>query len=86
VNQRARVAAFLREHPAQDVCDACTAAALEISVETVARIADELGHQKLFLRDRWLWPCHLCRRPAIVTRALPRATFGSDQRRPDSAA
>lgn len=74
------------EHPGKDVCDACVAAGLGISVEDAAQAAGELGRQKNFLRDRWPWPCRLCRRPGIVTRALPGAMPGPDQRFPGSAA
>jgi len=73
-----RARGFLILHESADFCDDCLGRALGITAAEARTIVASLAKSSAILRDRWT--CKSCRKHALVTRAIPNATFALNRR------
>jgi uncharacterized protein with PIN domain len=73
-----RAKGFLILHESADFCDECLGRALRVTAAEARTIVAVLAKSAAILRDRWT--CKKCRKHALVTRAIPNATFALNRR------
>jgi len=74
----ARAKGFLILHESADFCDDCLGRALGITAAEARTVVATIAKSSAILRDRWT--CKSCRKHALVTRAIPNATFALSRR------